>query len=138
MIIYQDYLKINLSYILSALLAVAFVALAFTFFEISRERNRLKEEIKNRSFFIAEDFNRMQPDSGLYNLGYQMKVSDSLSKHYNLLGFAVYYNNQFVSLSPAVKPYLNYSTDYILQSINSESPVGNFFSAGGKDILSIY
>ncbi len=129
-------MKINLSYILSALLAVALVALTFTFFEISRERKRLKEELKDRSSLVAEEFISLQlGDSGYYNVGYQMRLSDSLSKHYNLLGFAVYYNNDFVSLSPAVKPYLKYSTGYALQSINSDASVSNFFSAGGKDIF---
>lgn len=128
-------MRINLSYILSALLAVALVALVFSIFEISRERTRLESDLQNRCSLIAGEFNRLQPgDSDLYNLGFQIKVSDSLSKQYNILGFAVYYNNRYVSLSPAVKPYLKYSVDYAIQAINSDSVIDNYFKSGGKSI----
>jgi hypothetical protein len=61
-------MRINLAYILSALLAIALVALVFTFIEVSRERYRLKDDLKNRSSLIAGEFNKMQlSDPDIYD-----------------------------------------------------------------------
>ncbi len=130
-------MKINLAYILSAILAVGLVALGFTVFEISQERSRLKEEVKNRSSIIAEDFERLNQFRFDTNAqGDQARLSDSLSKHYNLLGFAVYYDdNKFIPLSQAVKPYLKYSSEYVRESDNSRSAQSNFFTHGRKNIF---
>jgi len=129
-------MKINIAYILSAILAVGLVALGFTFFETSRERNRLKDELKNRSSLIAEEFNNNYlPRLSESSLNDRKNVSDSLTGYFNLLGIAVYYNrDQFVPLSPDIEPYLEYSTDYALQSINADSSFGNFFTVQGKNI----
>jgi hypothetical protein len=115
-------MKINLSYILSAVLAVALVAMVFTFFEVSQERTRLKSELRNRSSIIAEEFSRMHVvDTGEGHLKYQIRVSDSLSKHYNLIGSSIFYDNRFVSLNSSVKPYEQYSSNYAIQAINSHT-----------------
>jgi hypothetical protein len=132
-------MKINFAYLLSAILAVGLVALGFTFFEISGERNRLKDELKNRSSLIAEEFNsNYLPRLSENNLNDRKNVSDSLTGYFNLLGIAVYYNkDQFVPLSPDIEPYLEYSTDYVLQSLNADSSFGNFFTVQGKNIYQL-
>jgi trehalose-6-phosphate synthase len=128
-------MKINLSYILSAVLAVALVAMVFTFFEVSQERTRLKSELRNRSSIIAEEFSRMHVvDTGEGHLKYQIRVSDSLSKHYNLIGSSIFYDNRFVSLNSSVKPYEQYSSNYAIQAINSDSSYSSFFKCEGKNI----
>jgi hypothetical protein len=105
-------MKINFAYILSAIFAVGLVALGFTFFEISGERNRLKDELKNRSSLIAEEFNSDTSPLSENNLNDRKNVSDSLTGYFNLLGIAsIYYNkDQFVPLGPDIEPYLEYST----------------------------
>jgi len=128
-------MKINLSYILSALVAVALVAMVFTFFEVSQERTRLKSELRSRSSMIAEEFASLHvADTGEGHFDYQVKESDSLSKHYNLIGSSIFYNNKFVSLTPAVEPYEQYSSDYVIQAINSDSSFSSFFKWGGRNI----
>jgi trehalose-6-phosphate synthase len=128
-------MRINLAYILSALLAIALVALVFTFIEVSRERHRLKDDLKNRSSLIAGEFNKVQlsgPD--IYDTGYQKKISDSLAAHYNILGFALYYNNMFVPLNSSIREYMKRSNDYVQRSVNAGSPAGNFFTYEGKTV----
>jgi len=129
-------MKINFAYILSAILAVGLVALGFTFFEISKERTRLREELKSRSSIIAEEISSINfLWLNTKEKEYQKKISDSLTTRFNLLGIAVYYNlDQFVPLSQTVEPYLKYSADYVIQSINADSAVGNFITAGDKNV----
>jgi trehalose 6-phosphate synthase len=129
-------MKINLAFILSVILAVALVALGFTYFEVSKERNRLKSELENRSSMIAQEFNnlyssRMEDQAQ----DFDKKITDSLSTHYNLLGIAIYNgNNQLVAMEPDVKPYIDNTYSYLLKSVYSGSSVGNFFSEGGKTV----
>jgi trehalose-6-phosphate synthase len=129
-------MKINFAYVLSAILAVGLVALGFTFFEISGERSRLKDELKNRSSVIAEEFStKYLLRLSEKNQNDQKNVSDSLARSFNLLGIAIYYNRErFVPLNPDIEPYLEYSTDYVLKSINADSSFGNFFTFQGKNI----
>jgi trehalose-6-phosphate synthase len=128
-------MKINLSYILSAILAVALVAMVFTFLEVSNERSRLRSELMNRSSIIAEEFSKFHvADTGIDQLEYQTRISDSLSKHYNLLGSTIFFDNKFVSLNSSVKPYEKFSTNYAILSVNSDSSYGSFFRSGGKSI----
>ncbi len=130
-------MKINLSLIISVIFAVALVALGFTFFEISKERTMLKEELKSRSSLIAEDFNNIYfSNTKAYDSLRQKKITDSLGTRYKLLGIAVYYGKSgLVPVSQAVKPYLAYSEAYVIQSISTNTSVGNFFRFAGKNVF---
>ncbi len=133
-------MKINLAYIISALLAVALVALGFTFFQVSEERNRLNNELRDRVSLIAEDFNKISISPGdSANHELLMQVSDSLSRYSSIIGVAVYYDgNQVIPLGNSVKPYLDYSSDYVLHAIAADSSFGNFFRVGRKSIYQYF
>ena len=52
-------MKINLALIVSIILAVGLVALGFTAFQISSERQELNGELESRTISLAEDFYRL-------------------------------------------------------------------------------
>jgi trehalose-6-phosphate synthase len=130
-------MKINLALIISVIFAVGMVALGFTFFEISKERTLLKEELKSRNSLIAEEFSDLYFSNAKgYDSDHQKKITDSLSARYNLLGVAVYYGKSgLVPITPSVKPLFVRSEDYVIQSVSSNSPAGNFFRFAGKNIF---
>jgi trehalose-6-phosphate synthase len=130
-------MKINVAFILSVLFAVGLVALGFTFFEISKERSLLKDELLSTNSVIAEEFNNLfflNPNSA--GEEFRLQKSDSLALHYKLLGVAVYYgNNKLLPGSPDVRPYLIHSEKSVLQSVKSQKPVDNFFRIKGKTVF---
>jgi trehalose 6-phosphate synthase len=129
-------MKLNFALILSIIVAVGLVALVFTIFQSSNEKDSLGNELKARTEQIAKDFY----SSGLAYIESNDSenvhhFTDSISNQYNLLGIAIYYNiDSIVVSNPSVRSYLNFSSDYISRSINADTTVGNFFNVNGKQI----
>lgn len=128
-------MKINLAYIISALLAVGLVALGFTVFQISDERAKLNEDIKSRCSLIADEFSKLSASHIAADQDYLIQVSDSLSRNHKILGIAICYNDYRIApLNQAVKPYLSYSSDYIPQAVKADSSFGIFFKADNRNL----
>ena len=130
-------MKINLALILSIIAAVGLVALGFTAFQISSERQKLNVELEIRTIRIAEDFYNKYlkkfEDRDTLNFS---KITDSVITHqYNFRGIAFYYNaDSIVTLNDATKPLLEHSTDFIAQAISADSSMGNIISVDGENI----
>lgn len=115
-------MKLNFALILSIIVAVGLVALVFTIFQSSNEKDNLNDELEARTEQIAKDF---YTDGLAYvetNDAEKVRhFTDSISRQYNLLGIAVYYNTDSIVVSDSsILPYLNYSSDYISRSINAD------------------
>ncbi|HVT83921.1 MAG TPA: trehalose-6-phosphate synthase [Chitinophagaceae bacterium] len=129
-------MKLNFALIVSIIVAVGLVALVFTIFQSSSEKDNLSNELEARTEQIAKDFY----SNGLIyvesNDAEKVRhFTDSISNQYSLLGIAVYYNNDSIVVSdPSIRSYLDYSSDYISRSINADTTVGNFFKVKGKQI----
>ena len=66
------------------------------------------------------------------------RFADSIDKRYNLLGIAIYYNNDSILSNNATHSLVSIPWSYISQSITSDSAIGKFlYNQRGKDI-SIY
>lgn len=126
-------MKINLSLILSIIIAVGLVALAFTSFQITTERQKLNIELQTKTIRVAEDFYL----SFLMNLEEgdtlsSKTVNDTIVNEYGFEGIAIYYNaDSVVSLNPSVEPLIEESFDYILQALSSDSSMGNYIKRNG-------
>lgn len=129
-------MRLNFALILSIIFAVGLVALGFTVYQISTERDKLNDELRIRTNQIAEEFYQN-------NLSYIEQndkkniqhFADSISDQYHLLGIAIYYSNDSIlNLNANVKPLVEYSLDYIAQSINADTAIGNFITVKGKNI----
>ena len=112
-------MKINLAYLISAILAVALVALGFTIFQISGERGRLNNELEERNSLIARELNEIAITTPEIEKSKTLiKFSDSLSHSSNFIGLALFSKgNPTFPLNEKVKPFLQFSTDYVEQSI---------------------
>ncbi len=130
-------MKNNLALFTSIIVAVGLVALGFTFFQTFQERDRLINELGNRTTLVINEFYK----SNHYQLNYNnlhnlYKLSDSICKQHHIIGIAIYFNkDSFVTLSPNIKPYMKYSKDYIVQAVNADTSIGKFFNI---DHLNIY
>jgi len=128
-------MRLTLSFIISIILAVALVAFGFAFYQSSTEKTTLVGELKMRASQVSEEiyqnnrnyFKRpRQENFGLF--------ADGLIQKYNLLGIAVYLNNDSILYSEASHNLVNNSKEYISQAINSDTSLGNFFKSDGKRV----
>jgi trehalose-6-phosphate synthase len=129
-------MKLNVALVLSIIIAVGFVALAFTINQISDERGKLNGELESRSAQVADEFISKNLDHIEHNNGEKLKrAADSLSSLYHIMGVAIYYNNDSVVVpDELIKPFLKYSEDYISQSIAADTSISDFFSYSGRSI----
>ena len=129
-------MKLNFALILSIIVAIGLVALVSTIIQTANEKDDLSSTLKARTEQIAKDFY----SNGLNfietkNSQEVRHFTDSISRQYNILGIAVYYNSDSIVISDSsLHPYLGYSLDYISRSINTDTTVGNFFKSNGKKI----
>jgi trehalose-6-phosphate synthase len=121
-------MKINLALIASIILAVGLVAFTFTVFQISSDREQLRNELEVKTVRVAEDFYKVyfermeRGDSLRYS-----KLTDSIISQYRFAGIAVYFSqDSIVPLNQDAKLLLASSTDYISQAISADSSLGQF------------
>jgi trehalose-6-phosphate synthase len=128
-------MRLTLAFILSIVLAVGLVAFGFTFYQSSTERDKLVHGLEIRTAQIAEEVIRNDTFySGGLDKSRMEHYIDSISKHYSLLGIAIYYNNDSVITNNITSRLIDYSVDYISQSIAADTSLGNFFKINGKNI----
>jgi len=128
-------MRLTLAFILSIVLAVGLVAFGFTFYQSSTERNKLIQELEIHTEQITADI--LQGNTFYFERINQHTIerfADSINKRYNLLGIAVYLNNDSIISNNSTRNLINYSLDYISQSITADTSLGNFFTIAGKDI----
>ena len=128
-------MRLTLAFILSIVLAVGLVAFGFTFYQSSTERNKLIQELEIRTQQITADI--LQGNTFYFERINQHTIerfADSINKRYNLLGIAVYHNKDSIIRNNSARNLINYSLDYISQSITADTSLGNFFTIAGKKI----
>lgn len=127
-------MKLNIALVLSIILAVGIVALSFTFYQISSERDKLNNELEARMSYISGELNlHIKPYLESSNLVAARKYSDSLIKTYNLLGIVMYYNGDSIA-KLNIKGDFSLSPDLIEQFIVADTGFGNVRLHEGKSI----
>jgi len=128
-------MRLTLAFIISIIFAVGLVAFGFTFFQSSTERSKLMSELEIRSHKVAEDL--IQSNTfNIENLNQNNieHFADSLNKRYNLLGIAAYHNVDSIICNNSTRNFINRSIEYISQSINADTTIGNSFKIEGRII----
>ena len=132
-------MRLNLALIISIIVAVGLVALGFTIYQSTSEKNKLNSELASRTRQIADDFFR--DDLAFIQKESKEKAehfNDSISKQYHLLGIAVYYNKDSVLMSDSsIHPFIDHSIDYISRSINADTVVRSFIKVNGQKIYQL-
>jgi len=124
-------MRINLALILSIIVGVGIVALAFTAFQISTERQNLNNELQSKTVRVAEDFCRTyfktleKTDSLDRN-----EITDSVINQYSFVRVALYYNkDSIISFNDSARALLTHSTDFITRSVSADSSMGHMLKA---------
>ncbi|MDP1725849.1 MAG: trehalose-6-phosphate synthase [Bacteroidota bacterium] len=128
-------MRLNLSLIISIIVAVGLIAFSFTFYQTLSERSKLNSELEKRTVQIAEEI--CQGNSAYLTQINHVNVdsfTDSINNKYNLVGLAVYYNNDSIIANNFSLNLMNSSLDYISQSIAADTSLGTFITSDGKSI----
>ncbi|MEI6049841.1 MAG: trehalose-6-phosphate synthase [Bacteroidota bacterium] len=128
-------MKITLALILSIVVAVGLVAFGFTIYQISTEKTGLISELETKTKNVAEEI--FKSDSVFFKQISQKKFehyADSIKNQYNLLGIAIYYNNDSIISSNSTRSFVNSSLNYIPLSISANTSLGIFISVSGGNI----
>jgi trehalose 6-phosphate synthase len=128
-------MRLTLAFIISIIFAVGLVAFGFTFYQSTTERNKLISELEMRAEWVAKDIIQVSASHLEHmNIINIEPFADSINKRYNLTGIAIYYNRDSIIGNSPVHDLINYSLDYISQSITADTSLGNFFKIGGKNV----
>jgi trehalose-6-phosphate synthase len=129
-------MKLNFALILSIILAVGIVALVFTYFQISNERERLNNELEEKVRLVAEKFSESNLPIIERNSGkLTTELIEKVLQQYRLLAINVYYNaDSILSFGTSARLLLEKSNDYILESATADTVIGNFFTFGSDKI----
>jgi trehalose-6-phosphate synthase len=126
-------MKINSTLVFSIVLAMGIVTAGYTFIQTSSERNRMKQDLMERSLHVSDDFSNalyyyfINPDSVTLN-----QTVQSLCRKFRLLGVASYTNADRISFStPTVRKFLQQSHEDIQFSIVTDSISGKFIRSQG-------
>jgi trehalose-6-phosphate synthase len=128
-------MRFTLALILSIIVAVGLVAFGFTFYQSSTERAKLIGELETRTAKVAEEiyYSKSFPLKQI-NQDNIERYADSISKRYNLLGIAIYYNNDSIISNKSSRKIIGNSLYYISQSIIADTSLGNFIRVDGENI----
>src|SRR5437868_8703070 len=127
-------MKINLALILSVIAAVGLVALGFTAFQISSERQRLKVELEIKTVRVAENFydKYLRKFENRDTLNFS-KITDSVMRQYNFSGISYYFNaDSIIKLNAPAKPIAEHSVDFISRAIAADSSMGNLITVNSE------
>src|ERR1041384_4305732 len=129
-------MKLNLTLVISIVLAVGLVAMAFTIYQTSNDRAKLSGELEVRTSRVADEFIRNnlkqleQSDTKAL-----LRVTDSLVHIYHITGVAIYYNNDsIVTPDSSIRSLIANSLDYISSAISSDTSISNYFNHEGRSI----
>ena len=128
-------MRLTLSFIISIILAVALVAFGFAFYQSSTEKTSLVGELKMRASQVSEEI--FQNNRNFFKRPKQQNFdhfADGIIKKYNLLGIAVYLNNDSILYSASSQNLISYSKAYISQAINSDTSLGTFLKSDGRRV----
>src|SRR5688572_7558654 len=129
-------MKINIALVLAIIIAVGIVALGFTAFQISSEKEQLTNELQVKTITSAEDFYSNYLDSLERGDSAQVHLNDSIIGQYNFLGVAIYYNADSIqTFNKETSNYVESSSDYITQAISADTSMSTLFEMNGKDVF---
>jgi trehalose-6-phosphate synthase len=128
-------MKVDVSLILSIIVAGGLVAFVFTVFQIASERQRLNNELETRTARLSEEFyqNHRYIDGSLEPLN---NIADSAIAQYGFITLAVYYNSDSIVIKDSAnKEFLEKARDYSSQAVVSNRPGGTFFKSKNQKVF---
>jgi trehalose 6-phosphate synthase len=129
-------MRITLTLIISIIVAVGLVALAFTFFQISTERTRLMEDLKIHTKQVSDEILRSKDFSfEQVNRKNINRFADSVFKKYQITGIGIYYNEDTLISNYSSRHIIGKSLGDISQSLATHTSIGNLITSDDREIF---
>src|SRR5437773_2558992 len=127
-------MRINLALILSIIVAVGLVAIIFTAFQISSERQKLNTELADKTMHSSEDFYRTHLKALSEGDSISRKrVNDNVISQYNFIAIDIYYNaDSAITINDSARALLQRSSDDIARALAADSSTGSMIKFNGK------
>ncbi len=132
-------MRINLPLILSIILAVGIVSLAFTVIQSTTERQQLHSDLESKTIRNAEEFSKKYAKELRKGDSVSLKkiTAQAIARH-GFLGVALYINaDSIIILDSTIQHVVPYSLDYISQALASDSSIGNIITPSKRDIYEL-
>jgi trehalose 6-phosphate synthase len=129
-------MKLNLALIVAIIVAVGFVALGFTAFQISSEKERLNTELETKTIRNGDDFFSKHLNSLHTSDSVSLKNADSLISQYSFEGITIYYNADSIDpLNTAAYMLIKPSSDYVTQSLSADTSSTHFLQTDKQKLF---
>ena len=126
-------MKVNISLVFSIIQGVGIVAFIFTAFQISTERQKLKNELETNNARLAEEFYQTYVDRG--DTIDVSDLTDSLLRRYSFTALNIHFSvDSNIAIGNFDPNTIRASQDRILEAIASDSSFGNFIEENGKSL----
>jgi len=129
-------MKLNLALIIAIIVAVGLVALGFTAFQISTEKEKLYSELQSRTIRNGDEFFFRHLKSLTATDSFSLNDADSLISQFSFKGVTIYYNADSIEpLNNAAYTLIGPSSDFVKQAISADTSATNFIDANGKRLF---
>lgn len=128
-------MRINILLILSIVLAVSLVVVAFTMWQAGQERQRLTFELEKKSALLAESMHDgVQSLMAKENFKKLQQLVDKHGASQRILGLAVVdLHDSLVSATTGIEEYLPDARNLAVKSMDADTSLGGFFRSKGID-----
>ena len=129
-------MKLNLALIIAIIVAVGVVALVFTAFQISSEKQKLNNELEANTIRKGDDFFTRYLIALKTKDTIAVKNADSLVSKFSFEGISVYYNADTVkSLNHDATHLTAVSSDNVKEAITADTSSTRFLKTEGKNFF---
>jgi trehalose-6-phosphate synthase len=129
-------MKLNLALIVAIIVAVGLVALGFTAFQISSEREKLNTELETRTIRNGDEFFLRHLGTLTNSDSVSLKKTDSLISQFSFEGITICYNADSVEpLNNTAYNLIGPSSDYVTQTLSADTSSTHFIEAGKQKLF---
>ena len=126
-------MKLNLALIIAIIVAVGLVALGFTAFQISSEKEKLYSELQSRTIRNGDEFFLRHLKSLTTDDSLSLTDTDSLISQFSFTGVTIYYNSDSIEpLNNTAYTLIAPSSDFVKQALSADTSATHFIKANGK------
>lgn len=127
-------MKITIRLVVSLVIAVTLVAVAFTAYQVRVERGRLLAEIERRANVLAESLQEsVGPLVERRSLERLRLISEKFGNRERLKGVAIYdFNGMPLALTSGLEPKISGPPEQIVTAISENRAIGGFAQYGGE------
>jgi trehalose 6-phosphate synthase len=120
-------MKLNLALIIAIIVAVGLVALGFTAFQISSEKEKLKTELETKTVRNGDEFFHRHLSTLATKDSISLKNADSLISQFSFEGVTIYFNADSIEpLNTAAYMLTAASSDYVAQALTADTSSTQF------------